>query len=78
MASLTLEELRETLSDEIRQIRSGHSTPAKANAIANVGGKILSSVKLEMEYARLTGRRLSIPLLDDGTGEPGEKEKAKS
>ena len=64
MASLTLDEVRDTLSDEIRAIRSGDSTPAKANAIANVAGKILSSVKLEMEYARLTGKRLAIPLLD--------------
>lgn len=62
--SLTLDQLRKIWSDEVRALQAGDSSPARANALANVGGKMLSSLKLEMEYARLTGKRLHIPILE--------------
>lgn len=66
-ASFTLDELRRLLSDEIRKIQEGNTTAANVNAISNATGKILSSVKLQMEYYRLTGKPMpSIPLLDGG------------
>jgi len=34
----------------------GKTTPANVNAITNATGKILSTVKLEMEYAKLLGK----------------------
>ena len=61
--ALTLEELRGILSDEIRRVRDGESSAASANAVTNATGKILSSIKLEMEYQKLTGRKANIPML---------------
>ena len=72
LQTLTLEEVRGILSDEIRRLRDGETSAANANAVSNATGKILSSVKLEMEYARLTGKQANIPMLgdpDDGDGD---------
>lgn len=68
MADLNLNELRGILADEIQNLRDGAQTAANVNAICNATGKILSTVKLQMEYARLTGRTPNIPLLI-GAGE---------
>lgn len=62
--SLDLDELRTILSDEIRKIQAGQQTAANANAVSNAAGKILGTVKIQMEYARLTGQRPSIPMLE--------------
>lgn len=60
----TLAQLQETLWDEIQRIRDGETTAANANAVTNATGKILSSIKLQMEYYRLTGKPLpDMPLL---------------
>lgn len=64
--SMTLPELQSVLSDQIRRIDAGDTTPAKANAISNATGKILQSVRLQMDYHRLSGKPLpEIPLLTD-------------
>lgn len=63
-ATLTLDDIRAVLSDEIARLRNGKSTPANASAVTNAAGKILSTVKLEMEYLRLAGRKVDIPLLN--------------
>jgi hypothetical protein len=63
---MSLEELRIVLAENIRGIQSGEVSAANANAISNATGKILSSVKLELEYARLLGRKPSIPMLGYG------------
>lgn len=60
---LSLDELRTILSDEIRKIQGGETSAASVNAISNATGKILSSVKLQMEYYRLVGKTPDIPLL---------------
>ena len=52
------------MSDQIRKIEAGQTTPAKVNAISNATGKILASVRLQMDYHRLSGKPLpEIPLL---------------
>lgn len=61
--SFTLEEIRVQLSDAIRDLRAGSSSPQNANAISNVAGSILRSVKLEMEYAKAIGRRPNISIV---------------
>ena len=66
LETLTLDELRGILSDEIRRVRDGESNAATANAVTNATGKILSSVKLEMEYQKLAGRKANIPMLSGG------------
>lgn len=63
-SAMTLPELQEVLSDQIRKIEAGETTPAKVNAISNATGKILASVRLQMDYHRLSGKPLpEIPLL---------------
>ncbi len=52
----TLVDLRKILSEEIDKIRNGKTIAANVNAISNATGKILSSVRLEMEYAKLLGK----------------------
>lgn len=55
--SYTLNELRGILSDEIQKIRSGTTTAATVNAVSNATGKILSTIKLELEAAKLFGKK---------------------
>ena len=52
--------LRQILSEEIEKLRKGETTPATINAITNATGKILSSVKLEIEYHKLLGMKPDI------------------
>ena len=60
-----LNELREILSDEIQKIRENKTTPANVNAITNATGKILTSIKLEIEYAKLLGKKPEIELMEN-------------
>ena len=60
---MSLDEIRAVLADEIRKIRDGETTAANVNAISNATGKILSTVKIEMEYAKLLGHTPHIPIL---------------
>jgi hypothetical protein len=53
----TLNELRGILSDEIDKIRSGSTTAANVNAVSNATGKILSTIKLELEAVKMLGRK---------------------
>ena len=51
-----INDLRAILSDEINRIRSGETTAANVNAIVNASGKILGSIKTEIEYNKLLGK----------------------
>ena len=59
----TIDSLREILIDDIAALKAGNTTAANVNATTNAVGKILSTVKLEMEYYRLIGRTPQITLL---------------
>ena len=72
--SYTLNELRGILSDEIDKIRKGSTTPANVNAVTNATGKILSTIKLELEALKLMGRKpTSLLALTGITEESQEK-----
>lgn len=60
---MNLTEVREILADEIRRIRAGDASPANVNAVTNAVGKILSTVKLEMDYYRLLGKTPEIGMM---------------
>jgi hypothetical protein len=60
---LTLSELRIVLSEQIERIRDGKATAASVNAISNATGKILSSIKLELEYYKQVGKTPHMPAL---------------
>jgi hypothetical protein len=63
MSINNVEELRDFLSQELDRVREGKSTPASANASANLAGKILSSVKMELEYNKMAGATPNIGFL---------------
>ena len=54
--------IRQILTEEIELIRNGKSNPARANAIANLTGKILTSAKLDLEVHRYIGKEKPIEL----------------
>lgn len=56
-------DIQGTLWEQVQALRAGQTTPANANAVSNAVGKIFTSVKLQIEYARLTGQTPSIPMM---------------
>jgi hypothetical protein len=66
MKPLSIHEIQVILADEIARLRAGETTAAKATAVANMTGKIMSSVRLELEYARLSGKAPKVAMLDEG------------
>ena len=62
----TVTDIRSVLSEEIVKLRNGDTTAVNVNAIVNATGKILSSVKLEMEYNKLVGKMPEIPFIRTG------------
>jgi hypothetical protein len=67
--AFTLNDIRVILADSIRELRAGSSSPANINALSNATGKILSSVKLEMEYYKAIGRKPQIDMIIDRGGD---------
>ena len=70
--SKNINDLREILSQEIDKLREGKTTPASINAITNATGKIFSSIKLQMEYAKILGEKPNIKFI--GAKEDTEKD----
>ena len=64
MSLKTLADVRSFMTEELIRLRNKESTPAVANASANIAGKIAQSVKLELEYAKLVGANPSIGFLN--------------
>lgn len=56
-------DLRNHLANVLEQVASGKITPAAANAAANVAGKVLSTVKMELDFSKVTGAQPSIDFL---------------
>lgn len=54
-----MNDIRKMLCEEIEKLRSKETTPAAVNAITNATGKILSTIKLELEFAKLTNKKPS-------------------
>lgn len=59
----TVNDLRAILVEEISNLKAGKTTAANVNAVTNATGKILSTVKLEMEYAKLIGKTPNIDFI---------------
>jgi hypothetical protein len=51
-----MNDIRAMLCEEIQKLRDNKTTAANVNAITNATGKILSTVKLELEYAKITNK----------------------
>jgi len=52
----TMDQIREVLSRQIQGLEDKTTTPASVNAIVNATGKILTTIKMEMDYAKSLGR----------------------
>ena len=68
--TLNLHGLRGILAEEIVRLRAGETTAANVNAVTNATGKIIATVKLEMEYYKMIGRTPNIPMLTEGSAVP--------
>jgi hypothetical protein len=62
-APVTAADLMEVMGENIQRLRDGEATPAVANAIVNSSAAMLRIVKLQMDYAKMTGATPDIPLL---------------
>lgn len=62
-APITANDLLEVMGENIMRLRSGEASPAVANAIVNSSAAMLRIVKLQMDYAKMTGQMPDIPLL---------------
>lgn len=54
MKSMT--DIRELLSEQMDALKKQETTPGSVNAVCNATGKFLSTIKLEMEFARMIGK----------------------
>ena len=61
--TIDINELRTILVAELRGLQAGTTTPDVANAITNVSGKIMATVKLEMEYCKMVGKTPDIDFI---------------
>lgn len=59
-----IEQLRDFLANELERVSKAEITPAIANSQANIAGKMISSVKMQLEYSKMTGRNQEISFLD--------------
>lgn len=53
---MTLADLRAMFTEQFEQLRDGKASAANVNAFANLGGKYLQSIKLELEAVKLLGQ----------------------
>lgn len=60
---MDINSLRAILAEEIQKLRDGHTNAANVNAVTNATGKILSTVKLEMEYSKMVGKAPDIDFI---------------
>ena len=57
-------ELRAVLCDTIAAVRSKEITPDAAEAVSNASGKIISSLRVELEYRKMRGEVPTLPFLE--------------
>jgi len=55
----TMQDIRELLSATMDSLQAKDINPSAANALCNTTGKFLSTIKLEMEFAKMIGKQPS-------------------
>lgn len=73
----TVNDLRGILAEEIKKVRDGTTTAANVNAITNATGKILSTIKMEIEYNKLLGKTPFIPFIEADNKKSDREQKGK-
>lgn len=64
----TVNELRDILSNQLDMLENNRTTIQRAQTVANLVGKFLHSIRLQLEYTRLKqtlGKDMSIPSLEN-------------
>ncbi len=65
----TLEELRTDLLEAYESLKADPRRINQVSELSNTAGKIIASVKVEMEYAALRGEKPDIKFIGPTTGE---------
>ena len=52
---MNIETLRSILIETVTELRAGTTPPGTAEAISNASGKIIASIRLQLEYAKARG-----------------------
>ncbi len=52
---MNVEDLRDMLAGQMLLLKRGKSDPKLVNAMVNAAGKVLASVRLELDYAKMIG-----------------------
>jgi hypothetical protein len=76
--SKTLNGLRTTIFTEIDKLRRGRrdrQDVAVINAISNAAGRIISSVRVDLEYAKLVGKPVNDPKASLKSGKKSTRSK---
>jgi hypothetical protein len=60
----TIAGLRDQVWTALDQLASGTIGPGQANAVANLSGKLLKSVSIDIDYQRLTGAHRPIAMME--------------
>jgi len=60
----TTTELRAVLCETIAAVRAKEMTPDAAEAVSNASGKIIASLRVELEYRRMRGEVPALPFMD--------------
>jgi hypothetical protein len=60
----TTSELRTVLCETIAAVRDKTMPPDAADAISNASGKIIASLRVELEYRRMRGEVPALPFME--------------
>ena len=61
-----IEELRKSLLQNYEDMKAKKMNLATGKQLANTAGKIISSVKIELEYSKMKGEKPNIDFLNKG------------
>lgn len=62
---MNVNELRDLLTARLTMLKNGDTDAKTANAMVNVAARVMGSVKLEMEYAKMHGKVAHIEFMQD-------------
>lgn len=65
MTQMNIESLRNILIETVSGLRAGHTPPSTAEAISNASGKIISTIRVQLEYARMRNEVPKLSFMED-------------
>ena len=71
----TMNQIREMLCEEIDALRAKKTTAANVNAVVNATGKILTTIKMELEYAKSLGKQANMKFIELEDAKPETKKR---